>query len=100
MPWRKIRPADIQRGVCIRMTDMKDTPYNGATIMGIEDESIACRTVHLARPMAYAHEHFDSTHGGPLSAENFSISWERMCQEDSDIEVYQTERGTLTRMTT
>ena len=63
MPWRKIRQEDIQRGVCIRMTYMKDTPYNGATIMGIEEHRftgshgpIASKTADLARPMAYAHD--------------------------------------------
>lgn len=106
MPWRKIRSEDIKRGTVIRMTNMKDTPFNGAVIMGLEttqalNGDIRGYTVaHVSRPMAYAHEHFDSRKGCLISVENFEIMTDRMCAADSDIEVYESERGVVHTMMT
>jgi len=92
--WRKIKIDDIKRGTVIRITAMSDTAYNGATIIAINGND-----VRLARPMAYAHDHFDSR-SPMLSCEVFEMTAERMCKENTDIEVWECGNGAVDTMTT
>ena len=92
--WRKITKADIKHGTVIRITAMSDTAYNGATIIAVR-----CNDVRLARPMAYAHElHYDAR-SPLLYCEVFEMTVERMCKEDTDIEVWESPKGVLTMLT-
>lgn len=79
--WQKITQADVVRGRIIRLGSM-DGAYNMATILSIKDNNVT-----IARPMAYANEHFD-TKQPYLYSEVFSITMERMCAANTDIEVY------------
>lgn len=94
MGWRKITKEDVRRGVLIRMTGIVDTPYNGATIVGVIDTM-----VWVSRPYVYAHEPFDAK-SGLMGAENFPISIEIMCQNNTDTEVYEGVDGLLRTMLT
>jgi len=104
--WRKIKKDDIKRGTVIRITGMSDTAYNGATIIAVSDNYThnGARTsphedVRIARPMAYAHDHFDSR-SPMLSCEVFEMTVERMCKENTDIEVWECGNGAVDTMTT
>ena len=92
--WRKIKIDDIKRGTVIRITAMSDTAYNGATIIAINGND-----VRLARPMAYAHDNFDSR-SPMLSCEVFEMTAERMCKENTDIEVWDSPVLGVRTMTT
>lgn len=98
MGWRKVEKKDIEagelRGVVIRFTSMKDTPYNGATII-MADAS----QVHFARPYAYACKEYDSKQPY-LGCEVVSVFVTRFTADTSDIEVYENSRGQLLRMAT
>lgn len=92
--WRKIRKEDIRRGIIIRLGNMTDTCFNGATIIGVEEKhDIGGKysEVWIARPYVYAHEHFDSSSGGLTGVEVFSIHSDSMCRTDTDIEVYESQ---------
>ena len=71
---------------------MNDTPYNGATILGIEKDingkipDVNERLITLARPQAYAAEHWDSKQP-MLYAEVYSMSIKSACE---CLEVYET----------
>jgi hypothetical protein len=56
--------------------------------------------VHVSRPMAYAHEHWDSRKGGMISVENFEIVKDRMIAPNTDIEVYEDSDGSVHTMLT
>lgn len=88
MGWRKIRLSDIVRGTVVRMSSMRDTPYNGATIIGISETGY----VRLARPIAYAMSHHDSR-CPYLYAEIFEVSTDRMVADGSDFEVSENRAG-------
>jgi hypothetical protein len=107
MGWRKIRKEDVRRGITVRITGMTDTAYSGATITGVEESGDVCgktTLVHLSRPMVYAHEHFDTYKGGLIGCENFTIYLSHMCNENTDIEVYESDhysnKGELRSMMT
>jgi hypothetical protein len=88
MSWRKIQAEDVKRGTVIRMTKMQaDGAYHMATIIGIfENEPYP--HVKVARPYAYAHEHFNAK--DPLmGSEVFAIGIGRLLGPDSDVEVFQ-----------
>src|SRR5687767_9238065 len=72
--WRKIRREDVQRGLVIRMSNMKDTPFNGAVIINMNgvEPTHTLGSVKVARPYAYATEHYDSNQP-LLSSEVFDI---------------------------
>jgi hypothetical protein len=92
MSWRKIQNVDIKRGTVVRLGNLADDgAYATATIIGTRTESNAWSSWHyvrLARPMAYAHEHFDAK-SPMLSCEVFEIEEGRMLAEGSDVEVFQ-----------
>lgn len=97
--WRKIRQADCQRGVLVRLTNMSDAIYNGATIIAVTTvgNTVPSTEITLARPYAYAHEHFDSKQ--PLiGCEVFSLSIKD--GTFTDLEVYQARDGKLRMMST
>ena len=100
--WRPFEWTDAERGVCVRILSMKDTPFNGATILGIEKDIngkipdvINDRVVLLARPQAYAAQHFDSRQP-MLYAEVYGMSIKTACE---CLEVYQ-QRDGLMKLTT
>ena len=90
--WRKLEKADIKLGTFLNLNYMHNGGgYNTATIIkenynkeGYPNSGI--RSVTLARPMAYAHEHFNSN-SPMLSAETFDMTVDSMLL--MDIEVYQ-----------
>ena len=101
--WRPFEWTDAVRGVCVRIKSMNDTPYNGATVMGIEKDIngkipaiINERVITLARPQAYADEHWDSKQP-MLYAEVYSMSIKSACE---CLEVYQDSRGELHKLNT
>lgn len=59
--WRKIEKKDIINGAMIRLS--------------------------IARPYVYAHQNFDSK-SGLIGVENFSMTLDRMCGPDTDVQVY------------
>jgi hypothetical protein len=90
MAWRKIQVEDIKRGTVIRMSRLEaDGGYCMATIIAIHaDAKEAYPHVKVARPYAYAHEHFNAKE--PLmGAEVFAIGIQRMLEAGSDVEVFQ-----------
>jgi hypothetical protein len=86
MGWRKITKADIRRGVAINL-DRDGSPFWAATIVGIEGD-----TVNVSRPYVYAHEGFNSK-SGLIGVENFSMTLDRMCDNTSTIQVYQSSHA-------
>jgi hypothetical protein len=100
--WRKVRKEDVKRGLMIRITGMKDTAFNGAVVLGTFEvkSEWADRVagfpdytfVRIARPMAYASAHWDSKQPN-LHCEVFEMDFDRMCAEDTDIEVYEDSDG-------
>lgn len=98
MGWRRITEADCKPGVCWRMTNMVDTPFNGGTILKVVESTIGKSDgliVTLARPSVYASSTYP-TNQPLLSCEVFTIF------VDSDYngttEVYETSRGDLRKM--
>ena len=86
--WREIKPSDIKRGTMIRIHNMSDTAFNGGVIIAVKDNGY----VRIARPMAYAHDEYDAKQ--PLMyAEVFEMSAIRMCEDTSDIEVFEGKNG-------
>ena len=79
--WQKITKADVVRGRIIRLDSM-DGAYNMATILSVKEDEVT-----IARPMAYASEHYDMKQPY-LYSEVFSIRLEKMCAENTDIHVY------------
>jgi hypothetical protein len=75
MAWRQITKEDVKRGVIIRDPRMIESgSYGMATIISTREvgEKNAWPHITVARPYAYAHEHFDANH--PLmGAEVYSI---------------------------
>jgi len=101
--WRPFEWTDAVRGTCVRIKSMNDTPYNGATVMGIEKDLngripaiINDRVITLARPQAYAAEHWDSKQP-MLYAEVYSMSIKSACE---CLEVYETSTKEVRKLTT
>lgn len=94
MGWRKIKEADVVTGTVLRLANMADTPFNGATIIMVRDG-----VAKLARPMAYAHNDFD-TNQPLLSCEVFDVSMSRLCGPNTDIEVFEGRDGVVRSMKT
>jgi hypothetical protein len=90
MSWRKIQKEDIKRGTVIRMTKMiEGGSYGMATIICTrEAEAPGYPNVKVARPYAYAHEHFD-TNQPLVGSEVFSIGMDRILDPKGDYEVFQ-----------
>lgn len=82
--WRKIEKKDIINGAMIRLSRMYDG-FNIATIVGVFEKE---NEVWIARPYVYAHQNFDSK-SGLIGVENFSMTLDRMCGPDTDVQVYQ-----------
>ena len=101
MAWRKIEKKDIQRGVIIRMTRiMDDGGFHTAVIVCTSElEAPGYPNVKVARPYAYAHEHFN-TNQPLLGAEVFSIGVDRMTDASSDVEVFEDRNGSVRRTVT
>jgi hypothetical protein len=94
MSWRNLRKEDIKRGTVIRLGNiMNDGGYYNATIISVS-EIDASDYPHftVARPYAYANEHFNSKH--PLmGSEVFAIGVKSALDPNSDIQVYQGRDG-------
>lgn len=89
MSWRKIQREDIKRGTIIRFRKMmEDGAYCMATIIATSLEGPLYKHIKVSRPMALAHEHFESN-TGLLQQEVFSIGLTNLLSPDSDIEVFQ-----------
>lgn len=82
MSWRKILKEDCVRGTLVRIAGISDG-YNNATIISIDNTHIK-----LARPYAYANEHYNSNNA-MMGCEVFEVSISRAVSEDTDLEVYQ-----------
>lgn len=99
MAWRKIQREDIERGVIIRLKKLEDDgAYSVATIVATALDGPLYKHIKVSRPMALAHEHFDSN-TGLLQQEVFTIGLTNLLAADSDVEVFQGRDG-LRRMTT
>lgn len=92
MGWRKIESKDIKRGTCLRLNMCEDSFFDSAVIIKILDNEI-----YVARPFAYAHEHFDSN-SPLLGSEVFSYSVGRILE--SRVEVYEGRDGQVRTMLT
>jgi hypothetical protein len=97
--FRKMMYEDCERGVVVRITGMSDEFYNAATVIGLR-EPIRHEESHiiliLARPYAYAAEHWDSKQ--PLmGCEVFDCCFN---PESTDLEVYVNSKGELRTMKT
>jgi hypothetical protein len=90
MSWRKLQKDDIKRGTVIRMTKMiEGGGYGMATIICTREvEAPTYPNIRVARPYAYAHEHFD-TNQPLLGSEVFSIGVDRLLAAGGDYEVFQ-----------
>ena len=99
MGWRKIQREDIERGVIIRLKKMEeDGAYALATIIATALDGPLYKHIKVSRPMALAHEHFDSN-TGLLQQEVFTIGLTNLLAVDSDVEVFQGRDG-LRKMST
>ncbi len=99
MAWRKIQREDIRRGVIIRLKKMEeDGAYALATIVATSLDGPLYKHIKVSRPMALAHEHFDSN-TGLLQQEVFTIGLTDLLKDNSDVEVFQGRDG-LRAMTT
>lgn len=103
MSWRKIQMEDIERGTVIRLTKMAEG-FNTAVIIATDVEIDTAKNegafgmVRVARPYAYAHEHFDSR-TAMMAEEVFDLSVESMLSANSDVEVFQQHKN-IYRMVT
>lgn len=94
MGWRKFRNREeIRRGVVIRIGLIEDW---GTAVIIHDDRG---DDVTVSRPMAYAHEHFNSK-TGMLTHEVFDVSINSMLKETTDIMVYEDLKGQLRTMMT
>lgn len=99
MGWRKILKEDIVRGTVIRMTTMIESgSYGMATIIAVRDEDPNYKHIMVARPYAYAAEHYNAR-SALLGAECYDISIERLLAPASDYEVFQGRDGNTTMVT-
>lgn len=70
--WRRITEQDIARGTVVRMDGEDAAAFNDGVIMAVKGDEIT-----LARPMAYAHEHWDDN--CPLvTSEVFNVTRKNM----------------------
>ena len=92
--WRKVTKEDLVRGVILRMESLdRDGSFSMFTIISVrqmEDPSWPC--VRVARPYAYAHEHFNSN-DPLLGCEVFGIGVKDLLRDNSDMEVFQGRDG-------
>lgn len=87
MAWRKIKETDIVRGTVVCFTNIqRDGGYGTATIIQVIDDQVT-----FSRPMAYAHEHFNSN-TGLLSHEVFTAPIYRLLKSP-DVEVFEETSG-------
>lgn len=99
MSWRKIQREDIKRGTIIRLKSIeRDGGYGLATIIATSLDGPLYKHIKVSRPMALAHEHFDSN-TGLLQQEVFTIGLTNLLGPDSDVEVFQ-GRDNIRTMTT
>ena len=62
MAWRKLKVEDLRLGLEVRLTYMKDTAFNGATVIALYKTDLdGDSSVRLARPMAYADAEVNQT---------------------------------------
>lgn len=95
---------DCRTGVLVRIGNMTDTCYNGATILKVEvtnmvevGTSVPSRFITVARPFAYASKDFDSKQ--PLmGCEVFDIYMSFGQFQRTDMEVYEGRDGELRSM--
>jgi hypothetical protein len=90
--WRRSLPEDIKRGTVVRGPGADRNPFSDAVILRVDGD-----VVYLARPMAYAHTHFDSN-SPLLTAEVYSV-FASSILESFEVLPYSTG-GTATTYTT
>lgn len=103
MSWRKIKREDLVRGTVIRLNRlMEDGAYCMATIIKSYNSPVDVddseKRVLVARPYAYAHEHFDAR-SPLLGSEVLEYTFERILNESSEVEVFQ-GKDEIRKMTT
>ena len=97
MAWRKMKIEDLCLGLEVRLTNMADTAFNGATVISIKpDDEGRLDEVKLARPMAYTAADYN-TNQAMLYAEHFSIEVGRLI---TIAEVWEGRDGKLRRHAT
>lgn len=116
--WRKLKVEDCKTGVLVRIGNMTDTCYNGATILRVEARTalyfkdqgrgnvegerevyeVNEATITVARPYAYASKDYDSKQP-LLGCEVFGIHISER-QPRTDLEVYEGRDGILRSMAT
>lgn len=93
MSWRKVQIDDLKRGTIIRFRRvMDDGGYCMGTIIATSLDGPLYKHVKVSRPMALAHEHFESN-TGLLQQEVFTIGVGDLLKPGSDVEVFQGRDG-------
>lgn len=92
--WRDCRKEDVKRGLMIRIGNMADTAFSGATVIAVDEDT---GYVRVARPMAFANVDYNSRQPD-IHTEVFEMSIQRMCGANTDIEVYVDRDGNVRTM--
>jgi hypothetical protein len=100
MAWRKIQKEDIKRGAIIKIGSIiADGGYGLCTIISTrEAEAKTYPHVMVARPQAFAHEHFDGR-TPMLHAEVFDLGISNLLNPNADYEVFQGRDGSRMSLT-
>jgi hypothetical protein len=97
MSWRKAKLDDIHRGVVLRHTGMKDTPFNCGTVIALGAWGDSGGQVVVARPIAYAYGSCDAKN--PLvGSDTFLLDLNKPTDWE-EIEVYVDADSKVRKMT-